>query len=60
MNPEQLRETTLDPSKRLLRRITIEDAAKAALSFDILMGKNAAPRWEFIVENALRAETMNI
>ncbi|NDA57473.1 MAG: type IIA DNA topoisomerase subunit B [Actinobacteria bacterium] len=48
MDADQLRETTMDPDKRTLRRITIKDAAAAEKIFDLLMGNEVAPRKEFI------------
>ena len=52
MDAKQLRETTMDPSKRLLRRMTVADAAGAAEVFDLLMGSEVAPRKDFIVNGA--------
>lgn len=52
MDATQLRETTMDPSKRTLRRMTMADAATAELAFDLLMGNEVAPRREFIVDGA--------
>lgn len=48
MDADQLRETTMDPDKRTLRRITIKDAAEAEKIFELLMGNEVAPRKEFI------------
>ena len=50
MDAEQLFETTLDPSRRVLRRITMEDAEAAAATFELLLGNEVAPRRDFIVE----------
>ena len=55
MDAEQLAETTMDRTKRRLKQITIDDAAKAALVFEKLMGNSVAPRREFIEQNAYRA-----
>lgn len=55
MDAEQLAETTMDKTKRRLKQITIDDAAKAALVFEKLMGNSVAPRREFIEQNAYRA-----
>ena len=54
MNFEQLKETTMDPLTRTLKRITLDDAEKAANIFDICMGKRADLRREFIEANAYR------
>ena len=48
MDADQLRETTMDPEKRTLRRITMKDAAAAEAMFELLMGNEVAPRKEFI------------
>ena len=56
MNPEQLWETTMNAKKRMLRKITIEDAAEADRIFSILMGSEVEPRKKFIEENAKLAE----
>ena len=55
MDAEQLAETTMDRTKRRLKQITIDDAAKAALVFEKLMGNSVGPRREFIEQNAYRA-----
>ena len=52
MNPDELAETTMDPKHRVLKRITIEDAADADRIFDILMGTDVASRKSFIQSNA--------
>ncbi len=49
MDASQLRETTMEPGKRTLRRVCVEDAADAASVFNLLMGSEVAPRKEFIV-----------
>ena len=49
MDASQLRETTMEPGKRTLRRVRVEDAHDAACVFDLLMGSDVAPRKEFIV-----------
>ena len=48
MDADQLRETTMDPDARTLRRITVSDAAAADAMFELLMGNDVAPRKEFI------------
>ena len=52
MNPEQLRETTMDPANRILKQINIEDAAQADHVFSMLMGEEVAPRKKFIQSHA--------
>ncbi len=55
MNPEQLWETTMDPSGRTLRQVSIENAAEADRIFSMLMGDDVPPRREFIEQNATYA-----
>ena len=55
MSDEQLWETTMDPARRLLKRVTIENAAEADRTIAMLMGDDVAPRREFIEENATYA-----
>ena len=59
MNPHELWETTLEPEKRTLRRITLDDAAKADETFTILMGEKVEPRKEFIEKNAKYAVNLD-
>ena len=56
MNPEQLWETTMNPAKRLLKKVTIVDAARADLAFSTLMGNDVLPRKKFIQSRARLAE----
>lgn len=56
MNPEELWETTMNPENRLLKQVTIDDAAEADKVFDILMGTDVANRKSFIQSNAKHAQ----
>ncbi len=60
MNPEQLWETTLDPSNRTLLQVTIEDAAAADKTFDMLMGSEVPPRRKFIQTHAKQVQNLDI
>jgi DNA gyrase subunit B len=55
MNPDELKETTMDKENRILKRVTIEDAQEADRTFDTLMGKDVASRKSFIQSNAKTA-----
>ncbi|SHH25012.1 DNA topoisomerase (ATP-hydrolyzing) subunit B [Halobaculum gomorrense] len=60
MNPEQLWETTMNPENRVLKQITIDDAAAADRMFNVLMGDSVEPRKQFIKEHAPEAEWVDI
>ena len=55
MNPEQLWETTMDPARRIMKRVQIEDIPATDETFDILMGADVAPRKRFIQTHAKTA-----
>ena len=59
MNPHELWETTMDPEKRTLRRIELDDAVRADETFTILMGEKVEPRKEFIEKNAKYAVNLD-
>ncbi|WP_225334097.1 DNA topoisomerase (ATP-hydrolyzing) subunit B [Halomicrobium urmianum] len=60
MNPQQLWDTTMDPDQRILKQITIEDAAAADKMFSVLMGDAVEPRKQFIKEHSPEAEWVDI
>jgi DNA gyrase subunit B len=59
MDADQLRETTMDPNHRTLRRVTISDAAKAEKIFELLMGNEVAPRKDFIASADIARERID-
>ncbi|MCL4540636.1 MAG: DNA topoisomerase (ATP-hydrolyzing) subunit B [Bacteroidetes bacterium] len=60
MNPEQLWETTMDPNKRTLLQVSIENAAEADRTFSILMGEDVEPRKNFIEKNAKYVRNLDV
>jgi DNA gyrase subunit B len=60
MNPEQLWETTMDPERRMMRQVAIEDAEAADRVFDILMGSEVEPRRRFIQTHAKSVKNLDV
>ncbi len=60
MNSEQLWETTLDPSRRVLLRVTLEEAGEAERLFSVLMGEDVERRRQFIEDHALEVKNLDV
>ena len=60
MNPTQLWETTMNPENRTLLLVTVDDAAEADRTFDMLMGDEVAPRKKFIQTHAKTVRNLDI
>ncbi|OIO47489.1 MAG: DNA gyrase subunit B [Parcubacteria group bacterium CG1_02_40_25] len=60
MNPNQLWETTMDPAKRILKQVTVDDAEAADHIFDVLMGSEVAPRKKFIQTHAKTVQNLDV
>ena len=60
MNPDQLWETTMNPQNRILKQVTVENAAEADKIFDILMGTEVPPRKRFIQTHAKAVKNLDI
>ena len=60
MNPQQLWDTTMNPANRTLLMVTVEDAAEADRTFDMLMGDEVAPRKKFITTHAKKVRNLDI
>ena len=60
MNPDQLWDTTMDPEKRFMFQITVEDASRADETFEMLMGGDVAPRKKFIQTNAQNVKNLDV
>ncbi|MCK5211490.1 DNA topoisomerase IV subunit B, partial [Candidatus Parcubacteria bacterium] len=60
MNPDQLWDTTMNPETRMMKQVTVEDAALADSIFDMLMGSDVAPRKKFIQTHAKKVQNLDV
>jgi DNA gyrase subunit B len=60
MNPEQLWETTMNPTNRVILQVRMDDIVEAEDTFNILMGDDVAPRRRFIEENATKVLNLDL
>ena len=60
MNSEQLWETTLDPNRRVLLRVTLQEAVEADRMFSVLMGEDVERRRQYIEEHALEVKNLDV
>jgi len=60
MNPHQLWSTTMDPAKRILLKVDVEDAVKANEIIETLMGEEVPPRKAFILAHALQVKNLDV